>query len=82
MKTKKKNNDRTWCFWQIEKATETIHFKKNGIQHFSPTLILSKFRFAPYQYNMVQGLDFLQSSFDFILNEKTSVMSIKSNGYQ
>jgi lycopene beta-cyclase len=36
----------------------------------------------PYQYNMVQGLDFLQSSFDFILNEKTSVMSIKSNGYQ
>jgi hypothetical protein len=30
---------------------------KNGIQHFSPTLILN-LDLQPYQYNMVQGLDF------------------------
>jgi hypothetical protein len=41
MKTKK-TNDRTWCFWQIEKATGNHPFQKNGIQHFSPTLILSE----------------------------------------
>jgi lycopene beta-cyclase len=38
----KKTNDRTWCFWQIEKATGNHPFQKNGIQHFSPTLILSE----------------------------------------
>jgi lycopene beta-cyclase len=37
-----KTNDRTWCFWQIEKATGNHPFQKNGIQHFSPTLILSE----------------------------------------
>jgi lycopene beta-cyclase len=31
---------------------------KNGIQHFSPTLILRNLDLQPYQYNMVQGLDF------------------------
>jgi hypothetical protein len=41
MKTKK-TNDRTWCFWQIEKGDWEPSISKNGIQHFSPTLILSE----------------------------------------
>jgi lycopene beta-cyclase len=32
-------------------------------------LILRNLDLQPYQYNMVQGLDFLQSSFDFIFKK-------------
>jgi lycopene beta-cyclase len=29
-----KTNDRTWCFWQIEKATGNHPFQKNGFSTF------------------------------------------------
>jgi lycopene beta-cyclase len=47
----KKTNDRTWCFWQIEKGDWEPSISKK----WSSTV--SKLD-EPYQYNMVQGLDF------------------------
>jgi lycopene beta-cyclase len=58
MKTKKKTNDRTWCFWQIEKATGNHPFQKMGSALFANADFKRNLDLQPYQYNMVQGLDF------------------------
>lgn len=66
----KKNNDRTWCFWQEELTIweESISKKWNSAlfasERFSRDLDLH-----PYQYSMIQGLDFYKQVFEHILKE-------------
>lgn len=66
----KKNNDRTWCFWQegltiweesISKKWDSALFAN---ENFKRDLDL-----RPYQYNMIQGLDFYKQLFECILKE-------------
>lgn len=66
----KKNNDRTWCFWQegltiweesISKKWDSALFAN---ENFKRDLDL-----RPYQYNMIQGLDFYKQVFECILKE-------------
>lgn len=66
----KKNNDRTWCFWQegltiweesISKKWDSALFAN---ENFKRDLDL-----RPYQYNMIQGLDFYKQVFELILKE-------------
>ncbi len=66
----KKNNDRTWCFWQegltiweesISKKWDSALFAN---ENFNLDLDL-----RPYQYNMIQGLDFYKQVFELILKE-------------
>ena len=59
----KKTNDRTWCFW---KKNESIWEKSISKKWDSALFANENFRrdldLKPYQYNMVKGLGFLQSS--------------------
>lgn len=67
----KKTNDRTWCFW---KTNNTVWDKSISKKWDSALFANGTFRrdldLKPYQYNMIQGLDFYNHVFEFILNEK------------
>ncbi len=66
----KKNNDRTWCFWEENPTIweESVSKKWDSAlfvnEEFSRDLDLH-----PYQYNMIQGLDFYKQVFEHILKE-------------
>lgn len=67
----KKTNDRTWCFWQIEKGDwERSISKKWNSALFANADFKRNLDLQPYQYNMIRGLDFYNQVFDFILSEK------------
>jgi lycopene beta-cyclase len=60
-KDAKKQNDRTWCFW--EKGTgdfEAIVYKKWNHILFKSSKISKRSNIAPYSYKMVRGIDFYQ----------------------
>jgi lycopene beta-cyclase len=66
----KQTNDRTWCFW---KEQDSIWDKAISKKWDSALFANADFRrdldLSPYQYNMVQGLDFYNQVFERILNE-------------
>ncbi|MGK0296410.1 MAG: lycopene beta-cyclase [Ulvibacter sp.] len=66
----KKTNDRTWCFW---KEQDSIWEKSISKKWDSALFANADFRrdldLSPYQYNMIQGLDFYNQVFDRILDE-------------
>jgi lycopene beta-cyclase len=70
----KNKNDRTWCFWEKESGIfEPIvkhHWKKIQFlsDHYSATLDLD-----PYQYKMIQGIDFYQ----FVLSKAANFSNIE-----
>jgi lycopene beta-cyclase len=67
----KKTNDRTWCFWNQPDGfwSKIVHTKWDSAlfanEDFERDLDLK-----PYQYNMVQGLDFYNLIFDLISKHK------------
>lgn len=67
----KKTNDRTWCFWSTQKGDwEPSISKKWDLALFANADSKRDLDLQPYQYNMVQGLDFYNQVFEFILNDK------------
>jgi lycopene beta-cyclase len=66
-KEDKKQNDRTWCFWETEAGLfDSLVYKKwrNAWFHgegFSRLLDLS-----PYEYKLIRGIDFYQYSLELI----------------
>lgn len=66
----KKTNDRTWCFWSTKKGDwEQSISKKWDSALFASAGFKRDLDLYPYQYNMIQGLDFYNQVFDFISNE-------------
>lgn len=66
-KEEKKNNDRTWCFWEttpgpfeliVHHRWDKTWFHREG---FSKLLSLS-----PYQYKLIRGIDFYEYCFSLI----------------
>ncbi len=60
-KDAKKQNDRTWCFW--EKGTgdyESIVHKQWNHILFKSSKISERSKISPYGYKMVRGIDFYQ----------------------
>lgn len=64
-KDSKKNNDRTWCFWEKEAGVfeEIVHAKWNTLEFLS-TNYEEKLDLGAYTYKMIQGIDF----YNFVLN--------------
>jgi lycopene beta-cyclase len=58
-KNAKQTNDRTWCFWEKGEGDfdDILHKKWSSIQ-FAGQQIDQKYPIAPYEYKMIQGLDF------------------------
>ena len=63
-KNAKQTNDRTWCFWEKGEGDfdDILHKKWSSIQ-FAGQQIDQKYPIAPYEYKMIQGLDFYASMF-------------------
>ena len=64
-KTKKNNNDRTWCYWEKKNGVfDKIVIKKwKSLQFFSHSFT-KKFNLKKYTYKMIKGVDF----YSFVLN--------------
>ncbi|KDN56536.1 lycopene cyclase [Flavobacterium seoulense] len=67
----KKTNDRTWCFWEKENSIwESIVSKKWDSALFANTDFKRNLEIQPYQYKMIQGLDFYNFVFELLSKEK------------
>ncbi len=62
----KRNNDRTWCFWDDEKLFDTLAFAKWNFAYFKNKRIKRKLNLNPYHYKMIRGLDFYSLVFETI----------------
>ena len=60
----KKNNDRTWCFWEKDPGSfeSIVHARWNTLEFISDTLN-KKVNLGPYTYKMIQGIHF----YNFVL---------------
>lgn len=67
----KKNNDRTWCFWETPDGDyENLVRKKWDMAVFSDEKYSRDLDLSPYQYKMIHGLDFYNFVFDRISKEE------------
>ncbi len=57
--SEKKQNDRTWCFWEKQTGLfePVVHHRWERIHFFSDEFS-SALHLAPYQYKMIRGIDF------------------------
>jgi lycopene beta-cyclase len=62
----KKQNDRTWCFWEREKGPfeSLVCHQWKTLQFFSPQ-VSKTFEMENYRYKMIQSGDFYSFVFDF-----------------
>lgn len=66
----KKNNDRTWCFWEKPDGDyEHLVYRKWNTAIFSDANFTRDLNLSPYQYKMIQGMDFYQHVFEAISKE-------------
>lgn len=66
----KKNNDRTWCFWDDANQFDKIVSKKWDVALFADTSFQNDLVLNPYQYKMIRGLDFYNLIFDLISKQE------------
>ncbi|MFC6097506.1 lycopene cyclase family protein [Flavobacterium qiangtangense] len=67
----KKTNDRTWCFWEKPNGTyENLVSKKWNTAIFSNEIYSRDLDLNPYQYKMIQGLDFYNFIFEVISKQE------------
>ena len=61
----KKNNDRTWCFWEKSPGLfeSIVHAKWNKLEFLS-TEFKKELNLESYTYKMIQGIDF----YNFVIN--------------
>lgn len=64
-KDSKKNNDRTWCFWDDSTMFEEIISKKWKTALFKNDNLTKELNIHPFEYKMIKGLDF----YDFVFDE-------------
>lgn len=64
----KKNNDRTWCFWDETDLFDEISSKKWDQAIFADRQSSKTLELHPYRYKMIRGLDFYKYIFDLIAN--------------
>lgn len=67
----KKTNDRTWCFWEKPNGDyENLVHEKWNVAIFSNEKYTRDLDLNPYQYKMIQGLDFYNFVFEIISKEE------------
>ena len=64
-KDQKKNNDKTWCFWEKKPGPfESIVYAKWNKLEFLSTDFKKELNLESYTYKMIQGIDF----YNFVIN--------------
>ncbi len=72
----KKNNDRTWCFWDKTSLFDDIVSKKWETLAFITPSKIQKWNINPYNYKMIKGIDFYDFIFD-IINKQSNITFLK-----
>ncbi len=68
-KDHKKDNDRTWCFWEKEPhAFEHLVFHRWCHMYFHSSTFTERLDLAPYAYKMIRGIDFYEHITQFAGN--------------
>jgi len=63
-KNLEKQNDRTWCFWEAGSGPfEAVVSRKWNTLHYHSQRRSKLLHIAPYEYKMVQGIDFYKHCF-------------------
>lgn len=63
----KKENDRTWCFWEKENSIwEKCIFKTWDFALFKNPSFARNLELSPYQYHQIKGIDFYNFVFNLI----------------
>ncbi len=68
-KDSKKNNDRTWCFWDESDLFSAVVSKEWQTAFFANTNFEKNISLNPYRYKMMQGLHFYNFIFDSIFKQ-------------
>ncbi len=68
-KDSKKNNDRTWCFWDESDLFSAVVSKEWQTAFFANSNFEKNISLNPYRYKMIQGLDFYNFIFDSIFKQ-------------
>nr|WP_294773985.1 lycopene cyclase family protein [uncultured Flavobacterium sp.] len=66
----KKTNDRTWCFWDDKGLYDDLASAKWNAAWFKNESFERRLNLHPYQYKMVNGLDFYNRVFELISKEE------------
>ena len=66
----KKSNDRTWCFWDDKLLFDEIISKKWNYALYADQDFERNLELKPYQYKMIQGLDFYNLVFNLISKQE------------
>lgn len=70
-KAPKRENDRTWCFWQQEESLfESLVSKNWNRLWFYGEDFTSQLDIRPYQYKMIRGIDFYEHCFQVIRSNR------------
>lgn len=63
----KKDNDRTWCFWETgDGLFESIVYKQWNELWFHSNIFSKKLHISPYKYKLIKGIDFYNYCFNEI----------------
>jgi len=66
----KKTNDRTWCFWDVDGLYDELVCSKWNSAWFKNEHFENQLTLKPYQYKMINGLDFYTYAFTLLAKEK------------
>lgn len=78
-KVSKKENDRTWCFWEKEQDVfEPVVYRKWNHLSFAGSGSRQELDIHPYQYKMIRGADFYAFT-DQQLSESSHISVIQGN---
>lgn len=66
----KKTNDRTWCFWDDNGFYEELLCSKWNSAWFKNEDFEKQLTLKPYQYKMINGLDYYSHAYTLIAKEK------------
>ena len=78
-KDEKKQNDRTWCFWETGQGLfESLVYKQWGNAWFHGDGFSQLMELSPYQYKLIRGDDFYSYCFNLI-QQQTNFEIIKGD---
>lgn len=87
-KNAKKENDRTWCFWQKEASVfeDVVCYKWSNLK-FESNYYTASFNINPYSYKMIKGIDFYNYVLEFaakfsnvsFINESITAIEVQKN---
>ncbi len=78
-KSEKKDNDRTWCFWEREASPFEflVHHRWQHLDFYTPDFA-ETLNIAPYKYKMIRGIDFYEYGQQMLISAENVEKSVEN----